>query len=131
MTSFILLSNILPIKFIILTIFLSLILPFTYMILGYIFWKNPPKSINSICGYRTTRAMKNQETWTFANQFAGRTFLRLGVVCTLISLIAIIIIAQLNENIFGISIVILVLLQTVSIAYVINKTEQELKKKFE
>lgn len=36
-------------------------------LLSIIFWKFPPKKINNIYGYRTFKAMQNQDIWTFAN----------------------------------------------------------------
>lgn len=39
---------------------------------GWMMWKHCPKKINSFVGYRTSRSMRNAETWSFANQNCGR-----------------------------------------------------------
>ncbi len=44
-----------------------LLIPFSMFGLGMYFCKNIPKEINCIFGYRTSRSMKNQDTWKFAH----------------------------------------------------------------
>jgi uncharacterized membrane protein len=52
-------------------------------LISIIFWKFPPKKINRIYGYRTPKAIQNQEIWSFANStfnqslviYAGISFL--------------------------------------------------------
>jgi uncharacterized membrane protein len=44
-------------------------------LISILFWKFPPKKINSIYGYRTYKAMQNQEIWTFANATFNKIFL--------------------------------------------------------
>jgi uncharacterized membrane protein len=36
-------------------------------LISVLFWKFPPKKINSIYGYKTPKAMQNQQIWDFAN----------------------------------------------------------------
>lgn len=36
-------------------------------IVSLVFWKFPPKKINSLYGYRTHKTMQNQDIWDFAN----------------------------------------------------------------
>lgn len=57
--------------------------PFTYVLstngllflISIIFWKFPPKKINSIYGYRTHKSMLNQQIWDFANKTFNQSFL--------------------------------------------------------
>lgn len=57
--------------------------PFIYVLttngllflLSFIFWKFPPKKINNLYGYRTFKAMQNQEIWDFANSNFNKTLL--------------------------------------------------------
>ena len=56
------------------------ILPITFIILGLAFWKRPPKEINYSAGWRSKRAMKNQDTWNYANRLCGKCFLILGII---------------------------------------------------
>ena len=39
---------------------------------GLFLWKCPPKNINGLIGYRTKRSMQNQESWDFAQRYAGK-----------------------------------------------------------
>src|SRR5688572_16208810 len=43
-----------------------------WMLMGLIFYFRPPKKINGLYGYRTTRSMKNPENWHFANKLAPK-----------------------------------------------------------
>lgn len=45
-------------------------------LLSVVFWKFPPKKINSIYGYRTHRSMLNEEIWDFANTTFNIAFLK-------------------------------------------------------
>ena len=44
-------------------------------LISIIFWKFPPKKINSIYGYRTPKAMLNQQIWIFANDTFNKSLL--------------------------------------------------------
>jgi uncharacterized membrane protein len=44
-------------------------------LLSIIFWKFPPKKINAIYGYRTPKAMLNQNIWNFANSIFNKNLL--------------------------------------------------------
>ena len=48
-----------------------LLIPVSMIVLGRRLQKNPPENINLLYGYRTTRSLKNQDTWIFANRFIG------------------------------------------------------------
>ena len=48
-------------------------------------WKHCPKKINGLLGYRTTRSMKNNDTWRFAHMHCGRLWWRVGWVLLLLS----------------------------------------------
>lgn len=115
---------------IIAVVILSLIIPFTYILIGLFSWYKPPKNINGFYGYRTSRATTNQETWVFANKLSGKLFLTLGVILTPISLIVGIILTQFNEDTAGFGLLLMICIQSIAIAFIIKKTEQELKKKF-
>jgi len=44
-------------------------------LISVLFWKFPPKKINSIYGYKTPKAMQNQQIWDFANTTFNRSLL--------------------------------------------------------
>lgn len=61
------------------------ITPFIMIIIGVLWRKHYPKTINWIYGYRTFRAMKSQEVWEFAHRFSGKMMLRSGVAMMIFS----------------------------------------------
>ena len=50
----------------------DMIIPIDMVIVGRVMWKHCPKHINGISGYRTTRLMKNMDTWKFAHDYCGK-----------------------------------------------------------
>ena len=58
---------------------LLLIFPVTMIGFGVLWKKSPPKTINMAFGYRTTRSMKNKETWDFAHKYMANTWLYIGI----------------------------------------------------
>jgi hypothetical protein len=69
---------------------LSLILLLTggiYFIAGWIQEKYPPKSINSIYGYRTKASMRNPEVWKFAQEVSSKKMKRDGLYLIVLGLL--------------------------------------------
>jgi uncharacterized membrane protein len=58
-----------------------------FLIIFFISYKFPPKKINTFYGYRTSRSMKSQERWNFAQGFCSIQFLKSTVVLLLVSII--------------------------------------------
>ena len=56
----------------------DLLFPAIVIIAGWAMWKHCPKRINALLGYRTTRSMKNMDTWKFAHDYCGRLWWKLG-----------------------------------------------------
>jgi uncharacterized membrane protein len=65
----------------------DLLIPLVMIICGRMMWKNPPKRINSIIGYRTSRSMKNMDTWNFAHDYCGRLWWKMGWIVLIPSII--------------------------------------------
>ena len=57
-----------------------LITGLVFILCGFILYKFPPKSINSMLGYRTSMSMKNKETWDEAQRYGGKSMLVVGVI---------------------------------------------------
>lgn len=57
---------------------MTMLLPLTMVLLGKRFMYTPPKNINDFFGYRTTRSMRNRETWAFAHCCCGKFWWRVG-----------------------------------------------------
>lgn len=49
-----------------------------FIVLGWYFAKFPPKKINHYYGYRTTRSMKSQEAWDFAQVYGAQKMVWAG-----------------------------------------------------
>ncbi|MBE6023390.1 MAG: SdpI family protein [Cellulosilyticum sp.] len=55
---------------------MTLLIPISMIGFGYYFSKKAPKEINNVLGYRTSRSMKNKETWQFAHNYFGKLWLK-------------------------------------------------------
>jgi uncharacterized membrane protein len=55
-------------------------------LISILFWKFPPKKINSIYGYKTPKAMQNQQIWDFANTTFNKSLLIYAGISFLASL---------------------------------------------
>lgn len=64
----------------------NLLMPLVMVIGGYFMYKNPPKEINGVMGYRTKMSRKNKDTWAFAHDYCGRLWLKIGVVITIVTI---------------------------------------------
>ena len=93
------------------------------VLLGVIFYKFPPKSINHIYGYRTRRSMLNQDTWDSANEFSSKWMVRFGVLTMVISGVLYVLLPSYNA-------LISILVMTVLVVIVIPITEEHLKRHF-
>ncbi len=63
---------------------------FVLLVVGLVFRARPPKKINDLIGYRTSRSQKNQDTWDEANRYSALMMIRVslaaiaaGFVCAL------------------------------------------------
>ena len=52
---------------------------------GFIMHKFPPKTINSLYGYRTAKSMESQEKWDFAQKYSSIEMMKLGLVLSISS----------------------------------------------
>ena len=100
------------------------------IIAGRMMWKHCSKSINGVIGYRTTRSMKNMDTWKFAHDYCGRLWWKLGVIMFILSVLIHIPFYQSNEKTIGITGCILVTIQCIVLIVSIFPTESALKRTF-
>ena len=59
--------------------------PLILTLVGVVFWAWPPKKINEIYGYRTTRSMKSQAAWDFAQKYSAKLMTAFGIVLLAVS----------------------------------------------
>jgi len=102
---------------------LSLISGLVCILAGWMMIKFPPKWPNYLYGYRTARAMKNEENWVFAQKFSAKEMMKLGVVFLLIAVAS----PLIPTNSTLIMVVVLVILIGMCL-YPIITTERALKK---
>lgn len=92
-------------------------------LLSVIFWKFPPKKINNFYGYRTFKAMQNQDIWDFANTNFNKSLLFYSGI----SLLGGLLLAQFSAKEISWEPMVLVML---SILVSIIKTERTLSNNF-
>jgi uncharacterized membrane protein len=93
---------------------------------GYVMRKYPPKKINGVYGYRTSKSMKSYETWNFAHEFCGRIWVRVGLVMLFVSLLIFFIAMRYKEDILDWVILLVIVLQTVILSISIIPVEKAL-----
>lgn len=108
--------------------FMNLLIPLSMIILGYLFKKNPPKNINGIYGYRSSRSMRNETTWKFANQLAGEYWKRWGILILIPSVFIDIALYQQNDLLISKASLIVCILQLIPLTLPVYFVEKQLKK---
>ncbi|MBZ3934956.1 SdpI family protein [Methanimicrococcus blatticola] len=99
--------------------------------MGFLWRKNGPKQINSLYGYRTTQSMTSRETWDFAHIYAGKIYLRTGIVFFILTLLICIYFWSADDDTAGIVSVIVMTIQLIIFILTIPITESALKKNFD
>ena len=54
-------------------------------VVGVVFWMYPPKKINGLYGYRTTRSCKSQEAWDFAQRYSAKLMTIFGLAALIVA----------------------------------------------
>jgi uncharacterized membrane protein len=72
-------------------VWISVSVGIVFFLVGRLMKNYPPPDINGLAGYRTSRSMKNQESWDFAQVEAGKKMSRFGKIGILIGLISLMI----------------------------------------
>ena len=109
----------------------DLLIPLVMIVGGMLMWKRTPKKINGIYGYRTSRSMKNLDTWTFAHRYIGRLWWVIGWVTVPASVISMLpFVGKGDDAISVVSTVVLIVQMLILVATVIP-TERALKRAFD
>ncbi len=108
-----------------------LLTPFTMIIFGNKMSKTPKGDINKVSGYRTSRSMKNQDTWIFAQKLAGKIWLICGSIILAPSIIAMIAVYNKTTDIVGMIGGATVFLQGIIMVSPFILVENALKKNFD
>lgn len=107
-----------------------LFIPLVMIVVGRMTWKHCPKNINSLIGYRTTRSMKNMDTWKFAHEYCGKLWWKLGWLIMILTALMYISLYQGNDNMIGIAGFVLITIQCTVLIISIYPTEKALKEHF-
>lgn len=117
--------------FLVLMIFFTLLIPFIMVIFGRVFLKQSPKSINILFGYRTSRSMKNMETWKFAHKTLGKIWWICGIILSIVSVISMLLFIGDSKEIIGNVGSIIMVVQLIALFITVFYVEGALKKKFD
>ena len=94
-----------------------------FVVASLIMLKFPPKNINHLYGYRTSKSMKNTENWRFAQKYSSYRMLESGFFLMLISFVFPYL--KLTE---AQAVLTAIILLVASIIYMLFKTEKALIK---
>ena len=109
----------------------SLLIPVIMLVFGWIFRRQAPKKINVWYGYRSARSMKNEDTWVFAHQHIGRTWMIAGAVLLVISVIPMIALYGKDMDTVCVVSLVLTVVQLIPLIVSLIPTEQALKNTFD
>ena len=110
---------------------MTLLVPLTMVVCGKRFVNIPPKSINMFFGYRTTRSMRNRETWAFAHRCCGQYWWNAGrivLLCT--ALVMCLFVGRDIETVSNVGLI-LVFVQIIPLILAFPVTESALKREFD
>ena len=93
-------------------------------------WKHCPQKINGVYGYRTSRSMKNMDTWKFAHEYCGKLWWKLGWLVLIFSIFLQIPFYRSSEETVGIVSSAICVIQLMILILSIVPTEIALKKTF-
>ena len=105
----------------------DLLVPVIMIIAGWLLWRHCPKKINNWYGYRTMRAMKNMDTWRFAQEDCGKRWWRMGWIVLTASAVAQLPFYNSNEGVIGVVGLVLCTIQVAIIIVSACYTEKALK----
>ena len=109
----------------------SLLIPVIMLVFGWIFHRQAPKKINVWYGYRSARSMKNEDTWVFAHQHIGRTWMLVGAVLLVISVIPMIAVYGKDDDTVSVVSLVLLFVQMLPMIMSLIPTERALKRTFD
>ena len=104
------------------------IIPVVMIILGMLYRNHYPKKINNHHGYRTTRSMKNQDTWEYSQKIFGKIALIDGVIMLAISIAVVCFSVSKGKDGFAWISFALIMIQIAMMIFVIYLVEKDLKK---
>ena len=108
-----------------------LLIPVTMIVFGGLFMKRAPGNINMVFGYRTSRSMKNKDTWEFAHKYIGKLWFYGGIIILIFSILPMFFCLEKSADTIGAFGGVIVALQIIPMIGTIIPTERALKKHFD
>ena len=109
----------------------NIILPLIFILCGWYLKKYYPKKINSAVGYRTKRAMKNEDTWKFANEYCGKLWIKIGLIMIPITILIQIPYYKSTEDVLSTLCIVINTIQIIVLLCSLIPVENALKKTFD
>jgi len=109
-------------------LFTTLLIPCIMIVFGGLFRRKAPNHINIWYGYRTQRSMKNEDTWAFAHRHLGRTWMIVGAVMLVVSVIPMIAVLGKDEDTVSVVSLVLLVVQLIPMIVSLIPTERALRK---
>ncbi len=110
---------------------MTLLTPIIMIVFGRLFLKNAPGKINYSFGYRSSRSMKNKDTWEFAHKYIGRLWYICGVCLLPITVMIMILFLKKGEDTIGTVGAAVCGIQMMPLVGAIYPTEKALQKAFD
>nr|WP_242828901.1 SdpI family protein [[Eubacterium] cellulosolvens] len=107
------------------------ITPLLMIFAGRMMWKHCSEGISRVVGYRSSRSMKNLDTWKFAQEYCGKTWWLLGFIMLVPSVLVHIPFYHSGNNVIGTFGCVLVLIQCLVLLVSLIPTEAALEKTFD
>jgi uncharacterized membrane protein len=98
---------------------------------GLIFSKHPPKKMNPLFGYRSSRSMVNEKTWEYAHHQFGTIGIKISLFLCLITGITMISLYDSNNRQLIMYSLFVILIQTIMLIVSIYETEKRLIEAFD
>lgn len=76
---------------------LVLLIPLLMTLGGKCLMESATKEISAL-GYRSSRSMKNKDTWKFANHYCGELWIKMGLVILIFSIVAMLFVVGGDKN---------------------------------
>lgn len=109
----------------------TVLVPGILITTGSLFRKHPPKERNVLWGYRTSLAMKNEETWRFANLHGGKLMFRIGWLTLAVSLAGMLLTLFRSDEIVTVVSFALMMVQVAAVLGIIPVVERALRRQFD
>lgn len=109
----------------------NLLMPSIMVIAGYCMYKNPPKEINGLIGYRTAMSEKNKDTWAFAHDCCGKLWIKSGIILLVPTVLVQIPFAKSGEDVVGTVTLVIEAVQVLALIGSVILVEKALKRTFD